>query len=872
VRLRRQARRAVEGGRDGVLRIPIPPARARGGEDEERRRLKKAAKLACMGYTAKATDTILQESLADTSTRENFAILTNLHPEGDGIMAPPVPQNAPYAAVTPDEEFVRLIRGTCNGAAADHFGWNCDLLKPLLQSQECIRGMAALVSDVINGTLEMPSFVNSGTVIAITKPQGGLRPICIPTMWQKLASRWMTRSYKRQVTLYLGPSQMAIGVKGGSESAANMSRTMLRERAVKWGSFNTDIKNAFNTISRNHVLSIVDSKEELAFLRRPMHAAYGQPAALYTNGPQGRAVILSRQGVRQGDGLGSMAFAIGIKTAIDNTVVAHPGCKVIAISDNVKFVGAPEVAIDCGERFMEEVRRLGMTCEPSKQSFTYLHGDLADVTRNRLQRINVKLDDIMTIDLGVPISADDRPAQAYLMQTAQKHDVLVDRLLNPLIPAHATMKILRLCAIPRVHFMARTMPPRLTADPLLHVDTRVMQAVIQKCQLRNLTQARQTQITLPRRKGGLGLRPMHRFNQAAYVASMATMSLHMGVLLSDEEVTQLTGPDSMFAQEMRPLTQYCRTIAPNVAHRLPGEQEDFVAFFNRVDPSHLQKAVVNEIEENVFRSMIDIATPTHLLAIQSGTGPDSSAFLDAITPSGLPPMDDRTFSAAIQLRLDCVLTGTQLSFRCGFCNTQVQPAEHIHHFFICSKTRGIITAHRHNAVTHAIARAARAVEATVVVEPRGYGGDVNGGPDISIMIDRKHYMVDVTTRHPVTKVYRERAQSEIHVPPGTAAEEGEAQKLRDFGRTYGVEIGAEYVPFAVESYGWLGSHARSLIADIALRAQSVSSDVGYRIRKELVQNISIAMQRGNAMVLLAGLQASQFFASPLAQGRARGFM
>src|ERR1700722_5654265 len=63
---------------------------------------------------------------------------------------------------------------------------------------------------------------------------------------------------------------------------------------------------------------------------------------------------------------------------------------------------------------------------------------------------------------------------------------------------------------------------------------------------------------------------------------------------------------------------------------------------------------------------------------------------------------------------------------------------------------------------------------------------------------------------------------------------------------------ASFIPFAVETYGGLGKSARKLIKLIASAAEDKLQMLSEEsVRKELRESVAIAVQRGNANIMLA---------------------
>ena len=65
------------------------------------------------------------------------------------------------------------------------------------------------------------------------------------------------------------------------------------------------------------------------------------------------------------------------------------------------------------------------------------------------------------------------------------------------------------------------------------------------------------------------------------------------------------------------------------------------------------------------------------------------------------------------------------------------------------------------------------------------------------------------------------------------------------------------MPFGIETYGAIGKTGRELIRLLCERASLVGPQAVVAVRRELTTNLSLAIQRGNALAIIAGLQAAR---------------
>ncbi len=109
-------------------------------------------------------------------------------------------------------------------------------------------------------------------------------------------------------------------------------------------------------------------------------------------------------------------------------------------------------------------------------------------------------------------------------------------------------------------------------------------------------------------------------------------------------------------------------------------------------------------------------------------------------------------------------------------------------------------------------------------------------------------LLDVTIRHPACKTNIMHGSAEQQL---AAAHKGEAEKKAKYTAMAKTQQ-AEFLPFAVETYGGLGKAARKVMKRIASAAevgpQMLSEKEALR---ELKGAVAIAVQKGNANIILA---------------------
>jgi hypothetical protein len=267
----------------------------------------------------------------------------------------------------------------------------------------------------------------------------------------------------------------------------------------------------------------------------------------------------------------------------------------------------------------------------------------------------------------------------------------------------------------------------------------------------------------------------------------------------------------------------------------PFIQQEVTSITNKLQ---LQAAVAKaEAEE-------DEANLARLLGV---TAPGASVWLTT-TPS-TPALSLTNIEYQICSKLRLGLHPLPLPSDCASCNTQDACALDPLHPLVCIGQKGRTITDRHHETVDSLYVSTIHAGGLANKEPTRLSG--NGDhtrPDLQLVLNGQQVLVDVTIRHPgcMTNIMHGSARQQL-----AAAHKGEAEKKAKYAAMAKAQQ-ASFLPFAVETYGGLGKSARKLIKQIVAAAedqmQLLSSE---EIRKELTGSVAIAVQKGNAKILLA---------------------
>ena len=157
--------------------------------------------------------------------------LAEKHPQAPSDRSVLPPSNDNCLSVSP-AEVLAAIRSFPQGSAG---GLDCirpqhlrDLISP--DAADFTEVITSFVNLLLVGSCpaEVRPFLFGGHLIALSKKDGGLRPIAIGSVWRRLAAKCANVFASVKVQDYLKPRQVGVGVKGGAEASVHSTRLFLR--------------------------------------------------------------------------------------------------------------------------------------------------------------------------------------------------------------------------------------------------------------------------------------------------------------------------------------------------------------------------------------------------------------------------------------------------------------------------------------------------------------------------------------------------------------------------------------------------------------------------------------------------------------------
>ena len=750
--------------------------------------------------------------------------LKSLHPTGPKVL--PVAPDAPPLQRVDTDELAKIIGKMANGAAPGRSGWTGDLLRALIHDDECLQGLGYVIADIINGIHkgEARNALLGSILVAIPKSNKKARPIAMGEAFYKLAGLYVLKLIKKEMGECLGDHQYAM-VPGGSERAAQSILAAISANP-SWLLLSVDIENAFNSRNRSQILQEVYSNVKLQRIWNFVDWAYGQPSPLWI---KDNGVIIetfpSSQGVRQGDPLASFLFALSMSKIYSDSQL--DGAKLIAVQDDVFYMGPPESVIKSFHALRRLLEGTGLRIQVSKTAA------LADEkTQILLARDNIDVSNSFITGLGVCFSRDRDVISNWLVSSVKSvHKPLFDVLMTKKLSGQAAFQILRKCALPIMNYWSRAIPPTALWEAANVFDGLVLETARHIFKLGKLSDPVLKQMELPVRLGGLGLMRVTTVSPIAWTCSLGQTAGQL------EKLGLVTADAKGWLQDE--LSHALKVVeGMEFKFKFPKDPTHFWTLF-AIEPATkgLQRQVMRKVWARRRLEALGCFKPKtgDFARMVSLNNKYAGSWLNGSLGSRLFRMDDQHFGMAIKLRLGLPPATDVHKCECG-----ASLVKDSSHFLSCAKLTGERT-FRHNRLVGLLSQLARMSKVPTRLEP-GVGGNRERA-DLEIAFSSCHTLVDVSVVHVQAPSISAKA-----VGYRAAAKWREQKKIRQYEDKARLE-GKKFFPVVLESTGTLGEHAEvffevfddeTLVEDSAFAFGM--SRMTFYIKAVVICNASIALR------------------------------
>jgi len=742
----------------------------------------------------------LLSSEEDQAPRDDmtYNLLTQKHPPAPDNLSMPTPADDNFAApVLASEEDVRKALASFRpGSAGGPDGLRPGHLKTLTARSAAEAGVRLLASltEFVNLTLggEIPDFARSvfygASLCALTKKDGGVRPIAVGNTLRRLATKVGARSMSSTIGDSLRPVQLGYSTRGGCEAAAHAARRYLRESTNRRVILKVDMANAFNSLRRDVFLSA--ARVRAPALYRLLWQAYSESTTLFF----GERNLVSATGIQQGDPFGPALFSLGID---DLTREIDTEFNVWYLDDGT-LGGSPESVISSVERLIGRLRGVGLEMNDKKCQLMILHHSGEDALRTvglfrgLLPEVEVVSEAEGSL-LGAPLSEEG--LAAAVSEKCEDLRRMVSRL--ELIESHQAFALLKSCfAIPKLQYILRASPAYRQVEDLARFDETLVAALTTVTNVcfdgSSLEQA-----VLPVGLGGLGIRRAKDIALPAFISSLYSVGELVEAVL--QNVLHLAG-----ASELQSAEDDWRE---RVSGRTLADDADRCR----------QKTWDLPLAEGIQSRLLESADQVMKARITASACRESGLWLHALpVPTIGTLLEPETFRIALAMRVGAKVCEPH-KCRCG----REMDSRGLHGLS-CKYSAGRHP--RHAALNDIIKRGLQKAGIPSILEPLGIDRGDGKRPDgiTAFPFSRgKSLCWDATC----VDTYAECNLNNSAVAPGSAARGAEDAKRRKYAA-----LGARFIfePIAVETTGVYGSTTAPVIAEIGRRITGVMAGAEVR--------------------------------------------
>ena len=617
----------------------------------------------------------------------------------------------------------------------------------------------------------------------------------------------------------------------------------------------------------------------------------------------------STQGVRQGDPLASLLFACAFHTALKNIAqnLVRPTC-LIAYHDDTTIVGQSDDLLDALPMIEHEFNEIGLKVQRDKSRLVDFNWSGQDVElKQQWEELDIPVDDKCAMFLGCPVGATPADEEEYMQSKLAQQLLVLEPMADSNVSLHHAATILRVSTVHKLDHWLRNVDPN-TMQQLAHqFDHKIKQFFYEKLEMfqqislidrRQGTQQLEHLIASPVSLGGDGISTVASTVHMCWIAGVASAlavptTFNLFANFADGQPRQTSNIHNSLDAALEVLHNQCK-LPTNIVHmaQQPIGQDKAVRL-HRInaspvgasrsaagsDQSALLSCNLPRKAEQLFKLMAGAnhrpgsKAASQLLANirkrymlarklarrvreEQANNMDRARLL-AIRAKGanrVMLMGGRT--AGIKV--------TDLTYRNHFALRHGIPADiAVHNYcFGCGKDVTNAPNHelgcvlgfgddvklRHDLICDTIAKCLKAIGGITKREPTPFTDeDVAKRPDVEWLIDGRRIFFDVSIIHPLNPTIRDKAATKQLA----AALDREKSKNRKY-QQISQNVGAEFVPLVIESFGGYGKQFKTFLSDLHLIAQQNLTLIdGESIINDMLNQIAFHIAHLNEMIMEA---------------------
>jgi hypothetical protein len=597
------------------------------------------------------------------------------------------------------------------------------------------------------------------------------------------------------------------------------------------------------------------------------------------------AFIESSNGVRQGDPLAALLFALAMHGVYAQVAkVCRSGC--FAYSDDSHGVGWLEECWHAWEALPTLLGPLGLRLNAAKCELTCFHIDALQHARDiealaAFRAAGVVINTSALKVLGCVVGASDAvTAQGLHQRPSFRADQRVAFHRLPLLSKPAGYLALAQLTGTVLTNRLRAMSPAATEAHAAEYDEEVLRIAHTLVGIREVDGDRyDEQLRSPTKLGGLGLVSAAHIAPAAYLGgaecTLRSSPVFSTVWSGADELAPSWPITTSIGDALRRIATVeagfvarCdpEAVARVSASILPASAAAFVTHFKAHPPGPIQSAIIHRITTLSHNARMKAAgeggvqSQVEVARLQALKEKESSRWLRVLPMDAGLRLTDLQWQTSVQMRLG--IPKAPYGAAAPRCEHERAAANDGWHALVCIQRSGTAINARHNAVVRLLADAAALLKIPARVEPYNLCDDDDHRPDIQLDLPEYTLLGDVTISHPCAG--RWRAAAAVR---GVEAV-GDARSIEKHG-TYAPmaeALGVQFSPFILYTYGGFHKSALSFINNMGAAYDPAVALVSLSAwKEELKDRIAMCVQRHTANIVIEDARRARV--AGIAKGR-----
>ena len=510
-------------------------------------------------------------------------------------------------------------------------------------------------------------------------------------------------------------TQFGVGKRAGVDRVIHVASAIIESLKVDCAVAVIDFTNAFNLRRRTDMMKSLLENRLTDPLWRLFHWQYAENSELLLFEPGGSlaSTILSASGVRQGDPLAPLAFALSMKEVY--AVAKQHDCQTLAYLDDLILIGTVENVASGFRAIQQKASEVGMEVNTSKSGLYVPNQHQADQQAATISKLRENMFELIpkfappTI-MRVQLGDTENQAKAMLEVSTSEMSKYCEAIAHGDIPCQVFFPLLRFCGAPKSAHRFRTWSPLIAQRAAEATDDIVWNTFLNRIGAQGTSQQSEMtllQIGLPRSLTGLGLGCQQRSRFAASLSSMCLAIKDIVVALPPDSNPNITIPK--FLERI----DFCqKNLSSNDASdvgqdflRSPHDcWEHTLSLGAQGPPKNLQRNLAAPGNRAYLNRLEDLASEDtfhrqRIKTLRSSRTASRALFL--IPSTNNYKISDGAFSTTALLHLGLNLMESSECAMCGLRQDQrVHP-------LLCHKIRRNEITHRHDAICQTTLRLAR---------------------------------------------------------------------------------------------------------------------------------------------------------------------